>query len=156
MAGTMLVAEPNGYFTDMAVPALAWSPWFLRYSMNKDIDTKGEKVISFKNTVGGESTECSRMQIDKKELAQNVTYCLGDGGHLPWGILGRYAYDKMRDEIQDENIKAQIALMWPDNPSYDHPAQVIQFVQDRGVLDGDNGLKLTATALAALGIAAFI
>jgi len=59
---------------------------------NKDIDTKGTKVTSYDKTVDGQKTICSRMTVDGTELKQNITHCLGDGGHVVWGSKARYGW----------------------------------------------------------------
>jgi len=45
-----------------------WGPWYMRYEQDKTIDSAGTKVVSYTNTVGDATTECSRMTIGDVEL----------------------------------------------------------------------------------------
>ena len=108
------------------------------------------------------------MTYHNRELVQNITYCLGDGGHIAWGSKARYNWDAVYE------VMPEAKMLEPDNPSFDYSQEVINFIQER-VAGGakfdfsgteimieikndktDNTVKLAATGLAALGIAATI
>jgi len=65
------------------------------------------------------------MTIDGRELAQNITYCEGEGGHMFWGQNKRYSFESIKDSVP------MVQMLYPDNPSFDVMDQTIAFINER-------------------------
>ena len=89
-------SDPKAQDGGSITPAL-YGPYYLRTTLDENIEYLGQKLTSYDQTVDGQSTECSRMTIDGRELAQNITYCEGEGGHMIWGSEKRYDMSSLKE-----------------------------------------------------------
>jgi len=76
---------------------------------------------------------------------------MGDGGHLVWGGKARYDWDKMYKDFPDAGLET----LEPENLSFDYGKQVVAFIRERDPSQM-SAIRLTAAAIAALGLAATI
>lgn len=109
------------------MPPAEYGPWFLRWLFNKDINSTGEKVVSYHKKEGELFTECSRMTVNQMELPSNITFCAGNGGHLWWGGRKYLNVDKLYKDKEGFEF-----MMEPDNAAtFDVTDQILNFVCER-------------------------